>query len=174
MTETNVLHCANHPTVETTLRCNRCDKPICPKCAVKAPVGYRCRECVKSQQKIFETAEPIDYVLGFVVAGLLSGVASLLAGLISFIGFFGWFILVIAAPFAAGIIAEAVRLAIHRHRSPALYYTIMTGMVLGAMPFVLFNLITFNFFGLIPVGIYLALGVPTVYYRLSGIQLFKS
>src|SRR5512141_190101 len=113
MTEETKLYCANHPTVETTLRCNRCDKPICPKCAVKSPVGYRCRECVKGQQKIFDTAEPIDYVLGFIVAGLLSGVASVLAGLVSFIGFYGWFILVFVAPFAAGIIAEAVRLAIH-------------------------------------------------------------
>jgi len=174
MTEETKLYCANHPTVETALRCNRCNKPICSKCAIKSPVGYRCPECVKSQQKIFETAEPIDYVLGFIVAGLLSGVASALAGLISFIGFYGWLILAIAAPFAAGIIAEAVRLAIHRHRSQWLYYTIMTGMVIGALPVVLLNLITFNFFGLIPVGIYLVLGVPTVYYRLSGIQLFKS
>jgi len=174
MTEENAtLYCANHPSVETTLRSNRCEKPICPKCAVKSPVGYRCRECVKGQQKIFATAEPIDYVLGFIVAGLLSGVASLLAGLISFIGFYGWFILVIAAPFAAGIIAEAVRLVIHRRRAQTLYYTIMVGVILGAAPVVLLNLLTFNFFGLIPVGIYLVLGVPTVYYRLSGIQLFK-
>jgi hypothetical protein len=174
MTEDTKLYCANHPTVETTLRCNRCNKPICPKCAVKSPVGYRCRECVRGQQKIFDTAEPIDYVLGFIVAGVLSGVASILAGLISFIGFYGWFILVFVAPFAAGIIAEAVRLTVHKHRSQSLYYAVMTGVVIGAVPVVLLNLLTFNFFGLIPVGIYLVLGVPTVYYRLSGIQLFKS
>ena len=173
MTENTVLYCANHPTVETTLRCNRCDKPICPKCAVKSPVGYRCRECVKSQQKIFDTAEPVDYVLGFIVAAILSGVASVLSGLVGFIGFFGWFILIIAAPVAAGIIAEGVRMAIRKHRSQSLYYTILAGVVVGALPVILFNLITFNFFGLIPVGIYLVLGVPTVYYRLSGIQLFK-
>jgi len=174
MTENNILYCANHPTIETTLRCNRCDKPICPKCAVKAPVGYRCRECVKSQQKIFDTSESVDYVLGFIVAAFLSGVASILSGLVGFIGFFGWFILVIAAPVAAGIIAEGVRMAIHKHRSQSLYYTILAGVVVGALPVILFNLITFNFFGLIPVGIYLVLGVPTVYYRLAGIQLFKS
>ncbi|MEN6392186.1 MAG: B-box zinc finger protein, partial [Anaerolineaceae bacterium] len=28
------LYCTNHPQTETSLRCNRCDKPICTKCAV--------------------------------------------------------------------------------------------------------------------------------------------
>ena len=35
-------YCANHPTVETTLRCNKCGKPICAKCAIRTPTGYRC------------------------------------------------------------------------------------------------------------------------------------
>ena len=48
------MYCANHPTVETTLRCNRCEKPICAKCAVLTPTGYRCKECIKEQQKIFD------------------------------------------------------------------------------------------------------------------------
>lgn len=29
----------------TGLRCNRCSKPICPKDAVRTPVGMRCPEC---------------------------------------------------------------------------------------------------------------------------------
>ena len=35
-------YCANHPGVETSLRCNKCGKPICAKCAVRTPTGYRC------------------------------------------------------------------------------------------------------------------------------------
>ena len=79
MTDTSIptLYCANHPTVETTLRCNRCEKPICAQCAVLTPTGYRCKECVKSQQKIFDTAEPRDFILGFLVAAILSWLASL-------------------------------------------------------------------------------------------------
>ena len=50
------IYCANHPAVETTLRCNRCGKPICAECAVRTPTGYRCKECVRGQQKIFDTA----------------------------------------------------------------------------------------------------------------------
>ncbi len=41
-----ILYCYRHPQVETTLRCNRCNKPICPKCAQRTPVGFRCPDCV--------------------------------------------------------------------------------------------------------------------------------
>ena len=37
--------CADHPDVETRLRCSRCGKPICPRCAVRTPVGMRCPDC---------------------------------------------------------------------------------------------------------------------------------
>lgn len=41
------MNCARHPNVETALTCNRCGTPICPKCAVLTPVGYKCRDCAK-------------------------------------------------------------------------------------------------------------------------------
>jgi uncharacterized BrkB/YihY/UPF0761 family membrane protein len=173
MTETNTapLYCANHPTVETTLRCNRCEKPICAECAVLTPTGYRCKECVKSQQKIFDTAEARDFVLGFIVAILLSWLASLVFLLISLIGFFGFIIAMAAAPTAGVIISEGVRLATRKHRSRALFITIAVAVVLGSLPVILLNL--HNMYGLIFQGVYLALVLPTVFYRLSGIQLFK-
>lgn len=37
--------CSYHPNVMTGLRCNRCGKPICPQCAVRTPVGFRCPDC---------------------------------------------------------------------------------------------------------------------------------
>jgi uncharacterized BrkB/YihY/UPF0761 family membrane protein len=173
MTDANIptLYCANHPTVETTLRCNRCEKPICPECAVLTPTGYRCKGCVKSQQKIFDTAEPRDYVAGFVVALLLSFLASLVFLAISLIGYFGFIIAMAAAPTAGVIISESVRWATHRHRARLLYITIAVAAILGSLPVILFNLA--NWYGLIFQGIYLVLVLPTVYYRLSGIRLFK-
>src|SRR6266700_3112765 len=68
-TDTDTLYCANHPTVATSLRCNKCNKPICHKCAVLTPVGYRCRECVRGQQQVFETV--VWYAFG--LAALLLG-----------------------------------------------------------------------------------------------------
>ncbi|MDQ4045653.1 MAG: B-box zinc finger protein [Chloroflexota bacterium] len=42
---TGEVPCSYHPDVMTGLRCSRCGKPICPKCAVRTPVGLRCPEC---------------------------------------------------------------------------------------------------------------------------------
>lgn len=166
-------YCANHPGVETMLRCNHCDKPICAKCAIKSPVGYRCPECVRSQQKIFDTAVLSDYLLGAVTAGILSGVASFLISLIGSIGFFGWFLIIAAAPTAGVAIAEGTRFVIRRHRSRSLFITVAVAVGIGALPSILLQLLGLNLFGLAFQGIYLAMAIPAVYTRLSGIQLFK-
>jgi hypothetical protein len=166
--------CANHPTVETSLRCNQCGKPICAKCAVRTPTGYRCKECVKGQQKIFVTAVWYDYVLGFVTAGVLSGVASGLVGLISGIaGFFAWFIMFAAASAAGVAIAEAVRFVTRKHRSRPLFLTVAAGVVLGGLPVLLFAFLTGSIFSGIFVIVYLVIATPVVYTRLSGIRLTK-
>ncbi len=164
-------YCANHPGVETTLRCNKCGKPICAKCAIRTPTGYRCKECVRGQLKIFDTAVWYDYVLGFITAGILGFLASLLATLVSGLSFIGWILIVIGAPTAGVVIAEGVRLVIRKHRSRALFIIIAAAVVLGALPVILFQLFTGSFFSLIFQGIYLFIATPVVYTRLSGIQL---
>jgi hypothetical protein len=166
-------YCANHPGVETTLRCNKCGKPICAKCAIRTPTGYRCKECVRGQLKIFDTALWYDYVLGFITAGILGFLASLLALFVSGLSFIGWILIIIGAPTAGVIIAEGVRLVIKKRRSRALFITIAIAMVLGALPVIIFNLIPFNLFGLIFQGIFLFIATPVVYTRLSGIQLTR-
>ncbi|MGB8215254.1 MAG: B-box zinc finger protein [Anaerolineales bacterium] len=164
--------CANHPNVETSLRCNKCGKPICAKCAVRTPTGYRCKECVRGQQKIFITAKWYDYLLGFATAGILGFLASLLAFFVSGLSFIGWILIIIGAPTAGIIIAEAARFATHKHRAPSLYITVAAAVVLGALPVIFFNLLFhFDLFGIIFQGIYLVIATPVVYTRLSGIQL---
>ena len=173
MTESTTLYCYVHPNRETSLRCNNCNRPICASCAVRTPTGYRCRECVRERQKTFETSEWYDYVLGFIVAAILSGIAAFLVTLIGGIGFFGWFLIAAGAPTAAVAIAEGVRAVTKRRRSRQLFITVAVGVVLGALPVILFQVLTQNFFGIVFQIIYLIIATPVVYTRLSGIQLFR-
>jgi hypothetical protein len=175
MTETTieVLYCYNHPTRETTLRCNNCNRPICASCAVRTPTGYRCKECVRERQKTFETSEWYDFVFGFVVAGTLSGVAAFLVTLIGGFGIFGWFLIAAGAPTAGVAIAEGVRVVTRKRRSRALFITVAVGVVIGAIPVILLQLLTYNIFGIVFQVIYLVIATPVVYTRLSGIQLFR-
>jgi len=171
MTET--LFCYVHPTRETALRCNNCERPICASCAVRTPTGYRCKECVRDRQKTFDTSEWYDYVLGFLIAAVLSGIASFLVTLIGGIGFFGYFLIAAGAPTAGVIISEAVRAATRKRRSRPLFITVAVAVVLGALPVILVQLLTMNLFGLLFQAIYLFIVTPLVYTRLSGIQLFR-
>ena len=170
---TTPTYCANHPTVETSLRCNKCGKPICAKCAIRTPTGYRCKECVRGQMKTFDTAEWYDYLLGFGTAAILGFLASLLASVVSGLSFIGWILIVIGAPTAGMVIAEGVRLATRKHRSRPLFITVVVAVVLGALPVIIINLVSFNLFGLIFQGIYLFIATPVVYTRLAGIQLTR-
>jgi hypothetical protein len=173
-TTTETLYCYVHPTRETALRCNNCNRPICAACAVRTPIGYRCRECVKGQQKAFDTAEWYDYLIGFITAALVSGVASFLVTFIGGIGFFGWFLIAAGAPTAGVAIAESVRFVTRKRRSRPLFITVIIGVVLGALPIILIQLVfSQNLFGILFQVIYLVIAVPVVYSRLSGIQLFR-
>lgn len=39
--------CYRHPDRETYVRCQRCERPICPDCMREAAVGHQCVECVR-------------------------------------------------------------------------------------------------------------------------------
>jgi hypothetical protein len=165
------LYCANHPSVETGLRCKTCDKPICPKCAVLTPTGYRCKECVRTQQKVFDTAVWYDFPIAFVIAGLLSFAGSFLAVLLRI------FIIFVAAIIGVAI-AEAVRFAIRRRRSPQLFLVAAIGAAIGGVLLMLptlFGLLAGSFVGslleLLWQGFYVVTVTSTVYYRLRGINI---
>jgi hypothetical protein len=164
----STLYCVNHPHTETTLRCNRCEKPICPKCAVPTPTGYRCKECVRGQQKIFDTAQWYDYPLAFGIVLVLSFLGSR-AILFLPIGFLTIFL----APIAGIIIGEVARFVIRRRRSKRLFQLITVAAVLGSIPSLLQAIFFGSLFIIIWQGVYLILMTSTVYYRMSGIKFGK-
>ncbi len=48
--------CYRHPDKETWVRCQRCDRPICPDCMRDAAVGFQCPECVAEGNKSMRQA----------------------------------------------------------------------------------------------------------------------
>mgnify|MGYP003482058243 CR=1 FL=1 len=171
-TTPTTLHCYVHPTRETSLRCKRCDKPICASCAQRTPTGYLCKDCVRSHQKTFDTALWYDYLSGFGITFVMSLITSVLLGFIAtFVGFFMFFIAVGIAGGAGVFIANITLRAINKRRSRALFLVCAAGVVLGGVPVALGLLLTGNMFALISIGIYLVIATPTVYTRISGIQL---
>ena len=160
----DTIFCSSHPSTQTLLRCNRCEKPICSKCAVQTPTGYRCRECVRGHQKTFETAQWQDTPLAFIVAFLISLLGSLIAGMM---GFFVLFI----APIVGTIIAEAARAVTRRRRSQNLFAIVAAGALLGALPWLLRGLFFGLSFRLLWQGLYTITVTTTAYYRIKGILI---
>jgi hypothetical protein len=171
------LYCANHPQQETSLRCNHCEKPICPKCAVLTPTGYRCKECVSGQQQKFNTAEWQDYPIALGAAALLAFLGSL---------FIPRFLLlaILVSPIAGAVIAESVRFLTRRRRSKQLFALTALAVLAGSLPLLLIALIRtilsisqfgvsgFSMFlSLLSYVIYASLTASAVYYRLAGIHI---
>jgi membrane associated rhomboid family serine protease len=50
--------CYLHPGTSTRLRCSRCDRPICGRCAIPASVGQHCPECVAEARRSTRRAKP--------------------------------------------------------------------------------------------------------------------
>jgi MFS family permease len=184
MTNTeSTLTCYVHPDRPTLLRCNQCERPICPSCAVRTPTGYRCKECVRGQLKKFDTALWYDYVIVFFTGAILSAIASLLAFIITSI-IWGIFVIILG-PLAGAVMANIARRFVKNRRSNALNIIFAVGIVAGVIPMLLVlgfgtflmmlsaggNVMS-NIFTLGPLlwqFAYLATAVPSAYSQFSGI-----
>jgi hypothetical protein len=132
---TEPMYCVNHPDVETRLRCNKCGRPICTKCAIRTPVGYRCSDCINTQQQVFYAeSRKSDYLIAAAVALLLSLIAGWL------IPSLGWFAIILG-PVVGGGIAEAVRWATGRRRGKYIWLIVCGCIVVGALPQLLLSLL---------------------------------
>ncbi len=164
MSQEEPLFCVNHPTVETRLRCNRCGDPICTRCAVRTPVGYRCRKCIRQQQAIFYTGTNLDYFIAALITLPIS------VGAAYIMHFLGWFVFFLG-PTVGVAIAELAQLAVGRRRTLYLPWVVTGSVLLGTLGVILYQVApAVNqgeavSFGLVWDFIYLGLVVSTVYYR---------
>lgn len=118
MSDNELEFCTVHPSVETALHCNKCGRPMCVKCAVRTPVGYRCKECVKDQQKTFFNANKFDPVIQGALTFILAFIATILAGFVApAIPFYGWLAAFFAGSFVGGGVADLAHRAAGKRRS---------------------------------------------------------
>ncbi|HDD56209.1 MAG TPA: hypothetical protein ENG59_08215 [Chloroflexi bacterium] len=123
MSETEqTLTCAFHPKRETQLRCNRCNKPICIQCATHTPTGYRCPDCIRSQQKVFITTKWFDHLIAAFITAVIALFGSRLGA------YFGFYNILIAIG-AGYLVVLATKKAIKNRRSPLLKF-VMSGAAL--------------------------------------------
>jgi hypothetical protein len=123
--EPAALRCYRHPDRETYVRCGRCDQPICSRCAMQGPVGFRCRQCGRPARDPLTSMRPSQLAIGLAISlggGFVVGLVS------SSIGFFG----LILAWFAGGLIADAILRFVGIKRGPIMAGTLIGGIVAGA------------------------------------------
>lgn len=79
MHDDEVLFCPKHPKNEATLRCIRCERPMCLDCLVRAPTGYMCKECSRQHEVKFFHGSTQDMVIHGIVCfvGMVIGAAIL-------------------------------------------------------------------------------------------------
>ena len=147
------------------------------------PTGYRCRNCVREQQKKFDTAQWYDYIVAFIVAAIGSGITSVLVFFAS--QFFFGILVLFLAPGAGVVIGNIVLRFIRNRRSRALFLTSAVGIVVGAVPALLLfalPILLALIYGSLGAGlgailpaiwevVYLFMAVPAAYTQISGIRI---
>lgn len=169
--------CYRHPHMETGLRCNKCNRPMCVKCAKRsAAVGCKCAVCVRGIQDTYFNGKWLDYLLAALIALPLSLLAgALFTYLIDGLPF-SWFITFLAAPVVAGFITETVHRGLQIRRSRYLRHVVVGCFVAGIVPFSLFagwicatlnpSIPDLYGYGLIEPGILFFIGVGAIMARL--------
>jgi hypothetical protein len=129
-------YCAVHPDCETGLRCNKCGRYMCVDCAVRTPVGYRCKECVRGIEDKFFNASQYDYIIIATICAVLAGVGG---AIVKAVGIPLLFMIILGLPIGGGIAEVALR-AIQRRRgrqsAPIAAAATVAGGLLGAMIYI--------------------------------------
>jgi membrane associated rhomboid family serine protease len=92
--ETGVPTCYRHPGREAHIRCQRCERIICPDCMRPASVGFQCPECVKEGARTTRSGRTA-------YGGLRPTNASLTSGVLIAINLGVWLALVLTGGFGS-------------------------------------------------------------------------
>lgn len=146
---TQTLYCARHTKRETSIRCGRCEDPICPDCLVHSPVGMRCPDCARvNRVPTYDVTTPYlikgiaaggatALVLGatfFFIAPLLFNLVFIDIPILNIILPYLYIVIIASIGFAIG---EAVSLATNRKRGTTLKLVSAASMFVASVPMTL-------------------------------------
>ncbi len=157
------MKCVTHPEVETSLRCGKCGKPICPKCLVQTPVGARCRDCARLHRLPTYRVTTKYYLKAAGTALGMAIVCGIVWGLIGGIAHF-FYLNLLLAPGAGYAIGEVTSLSVNRKRGTGLAIVGSLAVVISYLVSIFFPLwwLSFNLLDILA----LALGIFVVTTRL--------
>jgi hypothetical protein len=163
------LYCYRHPDRATSLRCYKCNKPICSECTEKTPVGYLCPDCHREAEDAFFNATPLDYLLAFLVAMPISLIVGYFVMRFSS-GFFFIIIMFFVGGAVGGFIGRITKRVIGQRRGRYIPYLVaacvIMGVVIWALPSMIAGILFAPgaLFSLIGPGVYLFTAVSAAYY----------
>jgi hypothetical protein len=163
------LYCYRHPNRETSLRCYKCNKPICSECTEKTPVGYLCPDCHREAEDAFFNANPLDYLLAFAVAMPISLVVGYLVMRFSS-GFFFIIIMFFVGGAVGGFIGRVTKRVVGGRRGRYIPYLVAACVIIGVLIWALPSMIAGvlfapgALFSLIGPGVYLFTAVSAAFY----------
>ena len=135
--EEETLYCEVHPERETMLRCNRCGRLMCTECAVRHPVGLRCRECVSDTRSPIYKVDASVTVRTLLVTLLIATPITLLVfifgDLVVSFGIFGWIIAFMIGGGIGRTMGSLVQRLIPRKRGRRIQQAVGGGIVLSSL-----------------------------------------
>ncbi len=159
------LFCYRHPDRATSLRCYKCNRPICMECTRKTSVGYLCPECQRDLEDTFFNAKPLDNLIVLAAALPLSLVAGfILARFAGGFGFFLWIILFMVGGAVGSFIGRMSKRIIGNRRGRYIPYIVAACLIFGVGFFFLPYILTLSLGGLLAPGIFLFVAVPAAIY----------
>ena len=133
----NQTYCSRHSDTVTSLRCGRCEDPICTQCMVSTPVGFRCRECAQVRPSPVYDVSTVYLARALGASLAIGAAAGILLAMLRFV--LGGYLSGIALAGLGLALAEGISWAANRKRGRTLQYVAASGMAAALVVMVVLN-----------------------------------